>query len=75
MHELQPRALGHEWGSVTPTFYKNNFFCPNRSAYKNAYQIVVHMKNLPKINLVLDALHVMAYYIFLKSLRSLEEFR
>jgi hypothetical protein len=36
--------------SVTPTFYKNNFFCPNRSAYKNAYQFVVHMKNLPKIN-------------------------
>jgi hypothetical protein len=37
---------------VTPTFYKNKFFCPNRSAYKNAYQIVVHMKNFPKINLV-----------------------
>jgi hypothetical protein len=33
------------------------------------------MKNLPKINLVWDALHGMAYYIFLKSLRSLEEFR
>jgi hypothetical protein len=33
------------------------------------------MKNLPKINLVSDALHDMAYYIFLKSLRSLEEFR
>jgi hypothetical protein len=33
------------------------------------------MKNLPKINLVQDALHGMAYYIFLKSLRSLEEFR
>jgi hypothetical protein len=33
------------------------------------------MKNLPKINLVWDALHVMAYYIFLKSLRCLEEFR
>jgi hypothetical protein len=32
------------------------------------------MKNLPKINLVYDALHGMAYYIFLKSLRSLEEF-
>jgi hypothetical protein len=38
--------------AVTPSFYKNKFFCPNRSAYKNAYQIVVHMKNLPKINLV-----------------------
>jgi hypothetical protein len=37
---------------VTPTFYNNKFFSPNRSAYKNAYQIVVHMKNLPKINLV-----------------------
>jgi hypothetical protein len=33
------------------------------------------MKNFPKINLVYDALHSMAYYIFLKSLRSLEEFR
>jgi hypothetical protein len=34
--------------NVTPTFCKNNFFCANRSAY----QIVVHMKNFPKINLV-----------------------
>jgi hypothetical protein len=33
------------------------------------------MKNLPKINLVWDALHGMAYYNVLKSLRSLEEFR
>jgi hypothetical protein len=33
------------------------------------------MKNLLKINFVYDALHGMAYYIFLKSLRSLEEFR
>jgi hypothetical protein len=33
------------------------------------------MKNFPKINLVEDALHGMAYYIFLKSLRSPEEFR
>jgi hypothetical protein len=33
------------------------------------------MKNLPKINLVYDAMHGMAYHIFLKSLRSLEEFR
>jgi hypothetical protein len=33
------------------------------------------MKNLPKINLVYDALYGMAYYIFLKSLRNLEEFR
>jgi hypothetical protein len=37
---------------VTPTFYKNRKICANRSAYKNAYQIVVHMKNFPKINLV-----------------------
>jgi hypothetical protein len=28
------------------------YFCANRSAYKNAYQIIVHMKNVPKINLV-----------------------
>jgi hypothetical protein len=33
------------------------------------------MKNFPKINLVYDALHGLTYYIFLKSLRSLEEFR
>jgi hypothetical protein len=33
------------------------------------------MKNLPKINLEWDALHGMACYIFLKSLRSLAEFR
>jgi hypothetical protein len=33
------------------------------------------MKNFPKINLVYDAMHGMASYIFLKSLRSLEEFR
>jgi hypothetical protein len=38
------------------------------------YQIVVHMKNFPKINLVYDAMHGMASYIFLKSLKSLEEF-
>jgi hypothetical protein len=38
--------------SVTPTFYKNKFFCANRSAYKNAYQIIVLVKNFPKINLV-----------------------
>jgi hypothetical protein len=33
------------------------------------------MKNFPKINLVYDAMHGMASYIFLKSLKSLEEFR
>jgi hypothetical protein len=33
------------------------------------------MKNFPKINLVYDALHGMACYIFLKSMRSLAEFR
>jgi hypothetical protein len=38
--------------TVTPTFYNNNFFCANRGAYKNAYQIIVHMKNFQKINLV-----------------------
>jgi hypothetical protein len=37
---------------VTPTFYKNKKICANRGAYKNAYQIIVHMKNFPKINLV-----------------------
>jgi hypothetical protein len=33
---------------VTPTFYKNKKICANRSAYKNAYQIVVHMKSFQK---------------------------
>jgi hypothetical protein len=33
---------------VIPTFYKNKKICANRSAYKNAYQIVVHMKNFQK---------------------------
>jgi TolA-binding protein len=37
--------------SVTPTFCKNKNFCANRSAYKNAYQIIVLLKNFPKINL------------------------
>jgi hypothetical protein len=37
---------------VTPTFYKNKYFSANRGAYKNAYQIIVHMKNFQKINLV-----------------------
>jgi hypothetical protein len=33
---------------VTPTFYNNKKICANRSAYKNAYQTVVHMKNFQK---------------------------
>jgi hypothetical protein len=48
-------ALGRSGGrspfstrSVTPTFYKNKKKCANR----NAYQIIVLMKNFPKINLV-----------------------
>jgi hypothetical protein len=49
---LSDHKLLHNSLNVTPTFYKNKFFCANRSAYKNAYQIVVHMKNFPKINLV-----------------------
>jgi hypothetical protein len=37
---------------VTPTFFcKNKVFGANRSAYKNAYQIIVLVKNFPKINL------------------------
>jgi hypothetical protein len=51
---LKPESafLIHVKIAVTPTFYKHNFFCANRGAYKNAYQIIVHMKNFPKINLV-----------------------
>jgi hypothetical protein len=58
---------------VTPTFCKNKIFCANWSAYKNAYQIIVLAKNFPKI--ILHRMHCMAYYIFIKSLRSLVEFR
>jgi hypothetical protein len=31
-------------------FLQEYNFCPHRSAYKNAYQIIVHMKNFQKIN-------------------------
>jgi hypothetical protein len=40
-------AHGSHRRAVTPTFYKDNFFCANRSAY----QIIVLVKNFPKINL------------------------
>jgi hypothetical protein len=36
---------------------------------------LAYKKNLSKNNLAYDALHGMAYYIFLKSLRILEEFK
>jgi hypothetical protein len=43
---------------------------------KNAYQIIVHMKNLPKNKSCIGCIawHGILYF-FLKSLRSLEEFR
>jgi hypothetical protein len=37
-----------KWLDVTPTFCKNKFFCANRSAYKNAYKIIVLVKNFQK---------------------------
>jgi hypothetical protein len=51
---LEAEGPSHISGSrgVTPTFYKNKKICANRNAYKNAYQIIVLMKNFPKINLV-----------------------
>jgi hypothetical protein len=33
---------------VTPTFFSRIKFCANRSAYKNAYQIIVYMKTFQK---------------------------
>jgi hypothetical protein len=39
-------------GGCNTHFLQELNFCPHRSAYKNAYQIIVHMKNFPKINLV-----------------------
>jgi hypothetical protein len=49
---LVARGPSEEPLTVTPTFYKNKNICANRNAYKNAYQIIVLMKNFPKINLV-----------------------
>jgi hypothetical protein len=49
------------WWCVTPTFCKNEIFCANRSAYKNAYQIIVLVKNLTKI--ILHRMHCMAWHI------------
>jgi hypothetical protein len=63
-------------GGVTPTFYKNKFFVhigvhikciTNYSTYEKL------SKNKSCIGCI--ALHGMAYYIFLNSFRSLEEFR
>jgi hypothetical protein len=34
--------------AVTPTFFSRIKFCANRSAYKNAYQIIVYMKTFQK---------------------------
>jgi hypothetical protein len=64
-------------GVCNTHFFSRIKFCANRSAYKNAYQIIVYMKTFQKNKSCIGciALHGMAYYIFLKSLRSLEEFR
>jgi hypothetical protein len=59
---------------VTPTFYKNNFFA-NIEVHIECISICRAYEKPSKNNLAYDALHGMAYYIFLKSLRSLEEFR
>jgi hypothetical protein len=52
---------GVEWPTVTPTSCKNKNFCANRSAYKNAYQIIILVKNFPKI--ILHRMHCMAWHI------------
>jgi hypothetical protein len=60
LHMWQPILL-HCCDTVTPTFCKNKNFCANRSAYKNAYQIIVLVKNFPKI--ILHRMHCMAWHI------------
>jgi hypothetical protein len=40
------------YSGVTPTFYKNENFCPHRSAYKNCISNYNTYEKLPKINLV-----------------------
>jgi hypothetical protein len=46
------RAASTEGIISCNTHFLQEYFFSNRSAYKNAYQNIVHMKNLPKINLV-----------------------
>jgi hypothetical protein len=51
------RAVRKEWErrpvvDVTPTFYKNENFCPHRSAYKNCISNYSTYEKLLKINLV-----------------------
>jgi hypothetical protein len=46
------RMVEGQASDVTPTFYKNKNFMQIGVHIKIAYQIVVHMKNFPKINLV-----------------------
>jgi hypothetical protein len=50
----QPKLEGEPLPSrtVTPTFYKNENFCPHRSAYKNCISNYSTYEKLPKINLV-----------------------
>jgi hypothetical protein len=38
--------------AVTPTFYKNENFCPHRGAYKKCISNYSTYEKLPKINLV-----------------------
>jgi hypothetical protein len=59
---------------VTPTFYKNNFFT-NIEVHIGCITICRAYEKPSKNNIAEGVLHAMAYYIFLKSLRSLEEFR
>jgi hypothetical protein len=49
---LSPDLARHVVGKMKHPLFTRMKFCANRSAYKNAYQIIVHIKNLPKINLV-----------------------
>jgi hypothetical protein len=57
-----------------PLFTRINF-CQHRSPYMLHIELTLLIKIITKINLTYDALHGMAYCIFLKSLECLEEFR
>jgi hypothetical protein len=55
------KSIKSKANSITPTSCKNKNFCANRSAYKNAYQIIVLVKNFQKI--ILHRMHCMAWHI------------
>jgi hypothetical protein len=64
LHTLDPPfsiSFFEEQSFCNTHFLARIKFCANRSAYKNAYQIIVLVKNLPKI--ILHRMHCMAWHI------------